>query len=52
MDLASACVLHPLNRLVLDFGVGVRGRMNERGLEVYWTGDGGEAWQRGGGVGW
>ena len=29
MDLASACVLHPLNCLVLDFEVGVRGRMNE-----------------------
>ena len=30
MDLASACVLHPLNRLVLDFEVGVEGRMNEQ----------------------
>ena len=29
MDLASACVLHPLNHLVLDFEVGVDGRMNE-----------------------
>ena len=25
VDLASACVLHPLNRLVLDFKVGVVG---------------------------
>ena len=30
MDLASACVLRPLNRLVLDFKVGVKGWMNER----------------------
>ena len=30
MDLASACVLRPLSCLVLDFEVGVRGRMNER----------------------
>ena len=30
MDLASACVLCPLNRLVLDFEVGVNGWMNER----------------------
>ena len=29
MDLASACVLRPLNRLVLDFEVGVDGWMNE-----------------------
>ena len=29
MDLASACVLHPLNHLVLDFAVWVRGQMNE-----------------------
>ena len=29
MDLASACVLHPLNCLVLDFAVWVRGRVNE-----------------------
>ena len=29
MDLASACVLHPLNCLVLDFKVGVRGRVNK-----------------------
>ena len=30
MDLASACVLHPLNHLVLDFKVRVDGWMNER----------------------
>ena len=30
MDLASACVLHPLSRLVLDFVVSVRGWMNEQ----------------------
>ena len=30
MDPASACVLHPLNCLVLDFKVGVEGQMNER----------------------
>ena len=30
MDLASACVLHPLNRLVLDFEAGVRGQMNKQ----------------------
>ena len=30
MDLASACVLHPLNHLVLDFEVGVDGQMNEQ----------------------
>ena len=29
MDLASACVLSPLNCLVLDFVVGVRGWVNE-----------------------
>ena len=29
MDLASACVLCPLNRLVLDFVVWVRGWVNE-----------------------
>ena len=39
MDLASACVLGPLNRLVLDFKVGVRGQVNERRF-----GDGGEGW--------
>ena len=38
MDLASACVLHPLNRLVLDFKVGARGP------EVYRTRDGREGW--------
>ena len=31
MVLASPCVLHPLNRLVLDFEVGVRGWVNEWG---------------------
>ena len=30
MDLASACVLRPLNRLVLDFMVWVRGWVNEQ----------------------
>ena len=30
MDLASAYVLHPLNRLVLDFLVWNRGWMNEQ----------------------
>ena len=30
MDLASACVLRPLNHLVLDFEVEVDGRMNEQ----------------------
>ena len=30
MDLASACVLHPLNHMILDFEVRVRGRVNER----------------------
>ena len=29
MDLASACVLRPLNRLVLDFMVWARGQVNE-----------------------
>ena len=29
MDLTSACVLHPLNRLVLDFMVQVRGWVNQ-----------------------
>ena len=35
-DLASACVLRPLNHLVLDFKMG----MNERRSGVYQTGDG------------
>ena len=30
MDLASACVLRPLNHLVLDFMVWVRGWVNEQ----------------------
>ena len=30
MDLASACVLHPLNRLVLDFAMWIRGWVNKR----------------------
>ena len=30
IDLASACVLHPLNRLVLYFTVWVRAWVNER----------------------
>ena len=30
MDLASACVLHPLNHLVLNFVVCVRGWVNEQ----------------------
>ena len=30
MDLASACVLRPLNFVVLDFAVWVGGRVNER----------------------
>ena len=30
MDLASACVLRPLNRLVLDFQVGFNGWMSKR----------------------
>ena len=41
-DLASACVLCPLNYLVLDFEVGwLVGRMSG-GPGVYRTGDGGE----------
>ena len=43
MDLASACVLCPLNHLVLDFAVWVRGQVNEqrfRGVLVrrWWRG--------------
>ena len=30
MDLASACMLHPLNHLVLDFKVGFDSWMNEQ----------------------
>ena len=33
MDLASACVLRPLNRLVLDFEVG--GRRSDERAEVW-----------------
>ena len=44
MDLASACVLRPLNHLVLDFEVGVRGWVNERGSGGALAGDGGEGW--------
>ena len=39
-DLASACVLHPLNRLVLDFKTGGLTEMNERRSGVCQTGDG------------
>ena len=39
MDLASACVLHPLNRMVLDFKTGGDG-MNEQRSGVYRTGVG------------
>ena len=42
MDLASACVLHPLNRLVLDFEVGSLGGQTSGGPGVYQTRDGGE----------
>ena len=42
MDLASACVLRLLNRLVLDFKVGsLVGRVSG-GPGIYQTGDGGE----------
>ena len=46
MDLASACVLHPLNCLVLDFVVWVRGQVNKQSPEVYQTGDIREGWER------
>ena len=42
LGLASACVLCPLNRLVLDFRVGSLGGRTSGGPGVYWTGDGGE----------
>ena len=44
MDLASACVLHPLNHLVLDFKVGVRGQVNERRSGGAPVRDGREGW--------
>ena len=46
MDLASACVLRPLNRQVLDFTVWVRGQVNEWRSGVYWTGGIGDGWER------
>ena len=42
MDLASACVLCPLNRPVLDFEVGSLGGRMSGGPGVYQTGDGRE----------
>ena len=42
MDLASACVLHPLNRPVLDFEVESLGGRTSRGPGVYRIGDGRE----------
>ena len=44
MDLASACVLHPLNCLVLDFEVRVRGRVNEQRSRGAPARDGREGW--------
>ena len=42
MDLASAYVQHPLNRLVLDFVTWNRGLVMSGGPKVYQTGDVGE----------
>ena len=44
MDLASACVLCPLNHLVLDFAVWVRGRVNKRRSGGASAGDSREGW--------
>ena len=47
MGLASACVLRPLNHLVLDFETRGVGGMNERRSGVYRTGDDGGDYSEG-----